>query len=140
MNPKTIEAFDELAAHLDAEWIVVNWNCRKDGEEMVDGVYQYKLIPLNRKTGKPAFEFDQVKPQIEIDIVEFERVMNTVNPVSNAGLLPALVLTPEKDREGLIASLAEAISEMFGSDVYYRPKDDDAVDWIKQDSLWSPRR
>lgn len=75
--------------------------------------FEYKLIPIDRRTGIPAFKPEDVKPQITIDLDEFHRVMRRVNPPEG---LSALVIDDERDKELMSGTLASAISEMFGGE------------------------
>lgn len=109
--------------------------------------YEYKLVPIDRKTGEPAFDPEDVKPQVVVDIMELNRVMDVVNPPWKAGPLPALMMTPDKDRQIMTGAVARALSEMYGADVYFRQKQPRSIHvqsppeepWQKQPSLWRPK-
>src|SRR5690348_6373372 len=87
---------------------------------------EYTLVPLDRRTGDPAFKPCDVKPQITVDLDELYRVMAAVNPPHS--------LTEEKDKQVLIHSTARTLSEVFGCDIYYRVKG--ASEVHIQPSLW----
>lgn len=89
--------------------------------EINDMQYEYKIVPLNRKTGAPAFASDDLNAQFTVDIRELYRTLEAVNPLTNAGALPALVLSAEDDTGLLTHSLARMLSEMFGANIYFRP-------------------
>lgn len=104
-------------------------------------IYEYKLIPLNRRTGEPAFTPGNIKPQFAIDIDELWKVLSAVNPASSQGVLVAAVMTEERDKQALTGSTAQALSEMFGADVYYREyREGGEGAWTKQPSVWRPKR
>lgn len=77
-------------------------------------IYQFKIVPIDRANGLPAFEAEDVGPQIVVDIDGFYRVMSAVNP--------APAIPEEADKLTCVKSLARAFGEMFGADVYYRPE------------------
>jgi hypothetical protein len=92
-------------------------------------VYEYKLIPLNRQTGEPLFAFDDVVPQVTVNIEPLCFVMRA----ARAGeVIDGPV--PEHDKTLTATSTAKALSEMFGADVYFRVQGD--VQWQKQQSRW----
>lgn len=101
--------------------------------------YQFKLVPLDRRVGLPCFNASEVKTQFVVDIDELYRVLSRVNPISNAGPLASMVLDEQKDKSIMPEAVAEALSEMFGADVYYKQEGSSELS-KKVASRWRPRR
>lgn len=119
-----------------------HWLKPDDGKRYIDWlalnaplIYEYKLNPLNRQTGVPAFKQEDVRPQFAVDLNELFRVMNSVH--KREGMV-AMVLTDEMDRDSIIDVVAKAFSEMWGADIYYRRKGE--TQWEFQRSVWRPKK
>lgn len=81
--------------------------------------YEFKIVPLDRRTGAPCCDSEGVPVSIVVDIDALYEVMSRANP--NDGPLPDRL-----DKQVFVGSVAKSISEMFGADVYFRPQGGEA--------------
>lgn len=93
-------------------------------------IYEYKLIPFDRDTGKPACCPMETPVCMEIDISVLHAMMNKVNP----SIMP---LPEELELKATISTAARALSEMFGADVLYREQ---GTEQWQLESAYVPKR
>jgi hypothetical protein len=81
--------------------------------------YEFKIVPLDRRTGAPACDPEGAPVCMIVDVDALYEVTARANP--NAGPLPAHL-----DRQAFVVSVAKSICAMFSADVYYRPQGGEA--------------
>lgn len=104
-----------------------------------DRRYEYKIVPLDRKTARPialGAQVVEIKPCIVAGINALYEVMDKVSP--RRGLQN--IVPVEQDRDLLIKSFARIASEMFGADIYYRREGDTGAWQQQKGALPSGRR
>jgi hypothetical protein len=78
--------------------------------------FEFKLIFVNRKTLKPAYDPDTAQPQFVVDIDELYRTQYLVNP--RTGIQN--IMGDEADKSITPDVTAQCFAEYYGADVYYR--------------------
>lgn len=100
---------------------------------------EYRLVPLDRRTGEPCADVEEIATQFIIDIDALARTMMRVRGGAD-WQAPQL---PQSEIQCQAHSTAEAMGEMYGADVYYRFYVPPCVpgvrpEWTVSKSLWKP--